>query len=84
MYFISLQLNAPFWSSLSLSGPSGDFKLDLPPTDRNFIFWNTQLLTFEAEEARRCLREGNSHFFKKIIVLFKNYFRSSSITQNLH
>ena len=54
----SSQLSAPFWSTLSLSGPSGDFKVDLAPTDKTFIYRNSQLLTFEAEEVARCLREG--------------------------
>jgi dihydrodiol dehydrogenase / D-xylose 1-dehydrogenase (NADP) len=48
-----------FWCPTGLELPSGE-KLDFPllPTQKEFNYANSVGLAYEAEEVRRCLKEG--------------------------
>lgn len=54
----TFKLESPFWSTTSLSGPSGTFNCPLDATTRVFNYPNSQMLKFEAEEVAQCLKEG--------------------------
>ena len=55
---VLLQIPYPMWCPENLEGPSGNFTELLPVTGEHFNYDNSQGLMYEAEEVRRCLKEG--------------------------
>ncbi|XP_077524403.1 trans-1,2-dihydrobenzene-1,2-diol dehydrogenase-like isoform X3 [Amblyomma americanum] len=54
----TITLHDPFHAPTCVEAPSGKFEMQLPPTTVAHNFPNTAAMRYEAEEVRRCLREG--------------------------
>ncbi|KAL1482497.1 hypothetical protein MTO96_033754 [Rhipicephalus appendiculatus] len=53
-----ITLHPPFHASTCVESPAGKFEIQLPPTSVPHNFPNTSGLRYQAEEVRRCVREG--------------------------
>ncbi|KAL3194717.1 hypothetical protein MRX96_045975 [Rhipicephalus microplus] len=53
-----ITLHPPFHGTTCVESPAGKFEIQLPPTSVPHNFPNTSGLRYQAEEVRRCLREG--------------------------
>ncbi|KAG0725934.1 Trans-1,2-dihydrobenzene-1,2-diol dehydrogenase [Chionoecetes opilio] len=54
----TIKIPCPMWCPEKLEGPSGNFTKLLPVTGEKFNYDNSQGLMYEAQEVRRCLKEG--------------------------
>lgn len=58
-----LQLHDPFWCSTKIEimpneGENKTLEFPLPDVDKEMNFWNSQGLSFQCNEVRRCILEG--------------------------
>jgi len=54
----SIKVPFRFWCPTELVTPNGIETFDLPKTDRKFNYANSVGLSYEAEEVRKCLKQG--------------------------
>ncbi|XP_064097020.1 trans-1,2-dihydrobenzene-1,2-diol dehydrogenase-like isoform X3 [Macrobrachium nipponense] len=54
----TIKVNAPMWAPKSMDTPSGIFEVPYPDLGKPLNFNGTQGFVYEAEEVRRCLKNG--------------------------
>nr|CAD7457119.1 unnamed protein product [Timema tahoe] len=57
----TIKIHSPFWCPTTIETPTKKSEFPVPPCSKTFNHINSSALSYEAQEVRRCLLQGNWH-----------------------